>query len=167
VRPAVEAPGGGTRSNVAQGFLADSASIGSGHREHAWGRRGDGGVGENGRKRILARSGSRFVFVGGAKIRSRGGDERRQRTYTALDTSSGILFVTLVLSTYPLLLSAPSPTSSVVLSIVSAMTDDDFIWQPRTMGKRHRWGGMIADAEGYVRLSAARLVAAGRGGGGW
>ena len=23
------------------------------------------------------------------------------------------------------------------------------------MGKRHRWGGMIADAEGYVRLSAA------------
>ena len=23
------------------------------------------------------------------------------------------------------------------------------------MGKRHRWGGMIADAEGYVQLSAA------------
>ncbi len=23
------------------------------------------------------------------------------------------------------------------------------------MGKRHRWGGVIADAEGYVQLSAA------------
>ena len=23
------------------------------------------------------------------------------------------------------------------------------------MGKRHRWGGVIADAEGYVRQSAA------------
>ncbi len=23
------------------------------------------------------------------------------------------------------------------------------------MGKRHRWGGVIADTEGYVRLSAA------------
>jgi hypothetical protein len=43
------------------------------------------------------------------------------------------------------------------------------------MGKRHRWGGMIADAEGYVRLSAAaasggwerrrRVVNAARGGG--
>ena len=25
---------------------------------------------------------------------------------------------------------------------------DDFIWRPQTMGKRHRWGGVIADAEG-------------------
>jgi hypothetical protein len=43
------------------------------------------------------------------------------------------------------------------------------------MGKRHRWGGMIADAEGYVWLSAAaasggwerrrRAVKAARGGG--
>ena len=43
------------------------------------------------------------------------------------------------------------------------------------MGKRHRWGGMIADVEGYVRLSAAtandswerwrRAVKAARGGG--
>jgi hypothetical protein len=32
---------------------------------------------------------------------------------------------------------------------------DDFIWRPRMMGKRHRWGGVIADAEGYVRQSAA------------
>ena len=23
------------------------------------------------------------------------------------------------------------------------------------MGTRHRWGGMIADAEGYIRLSAS------------
>ena len=32
---------------------------------------------------------------------------------------------------------------------------DDFILWPRTMRKRHRWVGGIADAEGYVRLSAA------------
>ena len=32
---------------------------------------------------------------------------------------------------------------------------DDFIWRPRMMGKRHQWVGVIADAEGYVRLSAA------------
>ena len=32
---------------------------------------------------------------------------------------------------------------------------DDFIWRPRMMGKRHRWVGVIADAKGYVRLSAA------------
>jgi hypothetical protein len=31
------------------------------------------------------------------------------------------------------------------------------------MGKRHQWGGMIADAKGYVRLS----VAASGGCGGW
>ena len=43
------------------------------------------------------------------------------------------------------------------------------------MGKWHRWGGMIADAKGYIRLSAAaasggwerrrRAVKAARGGG--
>ena len=35
------------------------------------------------------------------------------------------------------------------------MAVDDFIWRPRMMGKRHRWVGVIADAKGYVRLSAA------------
>ena len=35
------------------------------------------------------------------------------------------------------------------------MAVDDFIWRPRMMGKRHRWVVVIADAKGYVRLSAA------------
>ena len=52
---------------------------------------------------------------------------------------------------------------------------DDFIWRPWTMGKRHRWVEEIADAEGYVWLSAAvasggwerrrRTTKAARGGG--
>ena len=41
----------------------------------------------------------------------------------ALDTSLAILFVTVVLSTHPLFFSTPSPTSSIFVSIVLAMTD--------------------------------------------
>ena len=68
-----------------------------------------------------------FFGGGGGAREEGGGNRRRKRTTTALVTSSAIPFVTVVFSTHPLPLSASSPTSSIVSSIVSAMTDPNAV----------------------------------------